>query len=166
MVLAVLAALLPASTAQAQRVPEMASNDVLRVCADPANMPFSNRAGEGFENRIAEIVADEWKVPLRYFWQPQGPGFVRNTLQSGLCDLIIGYASGADIVQHSNPYYRSVYVLVAPKDSELAGIDSLADPRLADKRIGVTAATPPVDHLLAHGRIGNVRTYPLLVDRR
>src|SRR3712207_9500252 len=85
--------------ASAQELPDLVSRDVLRVCGDPANMPFSNQRGEGFENRIAAIVADELKVPLRFYWLPQGPGFVRNTLGIGLCDLIVGYASGADPVQ-------------------------------------------------------------------
>ena len=67
-------------------------------------MPFSNRKGEGFENRIAEILADEFKVPLRYYWLSQGPGFIANTLGSKLCDVVMGYAAGADPVQHTNPY--------------------------------------------------------------
>jgi len=97
-------AAIPAAT-EAQTVPELVTPDALRVCADPANMPLSNRKGEGFENRIAEIVAAELKVPLRYYWLPQGPGFVRNTLGQRLCDLIIGYAAGTELVQLSNPSY-------------------------------------------------------------
>src|SRR5438552_1521702 len=69
------AALLPCSHAVAQQVPDLVTHNVLRVCGDPANMPFSNRKGEGFESRIAELVAQELKIPLRYYWMPQGPGF-------------------------------------------------------------------------------------------
>lgn len=163
---AFLLALFASEDLRAQHIPETVTRDVLRVCADPANMPFSNRQGEGFENRIAEIVASELKVPLRYYWLPQGPGFIRNTLQTGLCDLVLGYASGADIVQHTNPYYRSTYVLVVKKGGALDGVKSLDDPRLKDKRLGVTAATPPADYLLAQGLMANARTYALLVDRR
>ena len=83
----------PDSTA-AQEIPDVVARDVLRVCADPHNMPFSNRKGQGFENRIAEILADELKIPLRYYWLSQGPGFVANTLGIKLCDVVMGYAAG------------------------------------------------------------------------
>jgi quinoprotein dehydrogenase-associated probable ABC transporter substrate-binding protein len=129
-------------------------------------MPFSNRNGEGFENRIAEIVAAELKVPLRYYWLPQGPGFVRNTLGLKLCDLIIGYAAGTELTQHSNPYYRSIYVALVRRTGPLAGFSQLSDPRLKDKRIGIVAATPPVDHLAAFGLIDRAKSYSLMVDRR
>jgi len=152
--------------ARAQIVPDMVSRTALRVCGDPANMPFSDHKGEGFENKIAAIVADQLKLPLRYFWAPSGPGFIRNTLQSDLCDVVIGYAAGAEIVQHTNPYYRSTYVIVTPKGSELAGVSSLDDPKLKGHRIGVFAATPPVDTLLAKGFMTTAKVYPLLVDHR
>lgn len=163
-----LAALLGLSAvpALAQQRPDLVTPDVLRVCADPANMPFSNRAGAGFENRIATILADELNVGLRYYWLSQGPGFVRNTLGSKLCDVIIGYASGSDVVQHSNPYYRSVYAVLVKRDGPLDGLDRLSDPRLKGQPIGVTAATPPVDHLIEQGLLGQAKTYALLVDRR
>ncbi|KQQ27087.1 methanol oxidase [Methylobacterium sp. Leaf123] len=134
-----------ARPAQAQHLPDLVTQDVLRVCSDPGNMPFSERKGGGFENKIAQIVADELKVKLRYYWLTQGPGFVRNTLGTGLCDLIIG-TSGGDIVQATNPYYRSAYVLVARK-GELADLKRLDDPRLKDKQIGIIAGTPPSNRL-------------------
>ncbi len=152
--------------AQAQHVPDLVTPDVLRVCADPANMPFTNRQGKGFENRIAAILADELKVPLRYYWMPQGPGFVRNSLNAKLCDVIMGYTSGADIVQNSNPYYRSVFTALIKSGGELSGLKQLSDPRLRSKRIGVIAATPPVDHLEALGLGQAMKSYALLVDRR
>jgi mxaJ protein len=154
------------SPARAQHLPDLVTSDVLRVCADPANMPFTNREGMGFENKIAKILANELKIPLRYYWMPQGPGFVRNSLGLKLCDVIIGYASGADVVQNSNPYYRSVYTALIKSGGELSGFKQLSDPRLRSKRIGVIAATPPVDHLESLGLGNNIKSYALLVDRR
>jgi quinoprotein dehydrogenase-associated probable ABC transporter substrate-binding protein len=152
--------------ASAQTLPELVSRDRLRVCADPANMPFSDRKREGFENRIAEIVADELKLPLHYYWMPQGPGFVRNTLGEAMCDLIVGYAADSDVVDHSNPYYASTYVLVSRAGSGLEQVQTLEDPRLAKVKLGVIAATPPTDHLLRLGLLDKARVYALLVDRR
>jgi mxaJ protein len=159
-------ALLAAAPALAQTRPDLVTTDRLRVCADPAAMPFSDKAGEGFENKIAEILADELKLPLHYFWMPQGPGFVRNTLGTDLCDVLIGYAAGSDIVDHTNAYYASTYVLVTKKGGSLDGIDRLEDPRLKERKLGVVAGTPPADHLLRLGLTVNAKTYPLLVDRR
>ncbi|MFL5115651.1 MAG: substrate-binding domain-containing protein [Microvirga sp.] len=163
--LAACLALIRPGAAAAQEIPDVVARDVLRVCADPHNMPFSNRKGQGFENRIAEIVADELKVPLRYYWLSQGPGFIANTLGSKLCDVVMGYAAGADPVQHTNPYYRSVYVLLVRRSAGLDGLDRLSDPRLQGKRLGVIAATPPVDHLLEEGLLATAKSYALLVDR-
>ncbi len=160
-----LAALAPPG-AVAQTRPELVSQDRLRVCAAPADLPFSNREKQGFENRIAEIVADELKLPLHYFWMPQGPGFVRATLGEDMCDLIVGYAAQADIVDHSNPYYASTYALVSRAGSGLDRVEKIDDPRLAKIRLGVIAATPPADHLLRLGLLDKAKTYALLVDRR
>jgi len=161
-----LGACLAGNGAHAQQGPDLVARDKLRVCADPSNLPFSNRDKAGFENKIAEIVADELKVPVRYFWLPQGPGFVRNTLATGLCDVIIGYASGADIVQHTNAYYRSTYVLVVKAGGPLDGVERLEDERLKGRKLGIIAATPPADHLLRLGLLEDAKTYSLLVDRR
>ncbi|MEP9354485.1 substrate-binding domain-containing protein [Xanthobacter sp. KR7-65] len=149
-----------------QQIPDQVSADALRVCAEPANMPYSNTAGEGFENAIAGIIADELKVPVRYYFMPAGPGFVRNTLGRRLCDVVIGYAAGADPVLHTNPYYQSVYVLVVKAGGPLDGVTQLSDPKLRDARLGIVAGTPPADHLLELGLLPNARTYSLLVDRR
>ncbi|MCI4680202.1 quinoprotein dehydrogenase-associated putative ABC transporter substrate-binding protein [Rhodoblastus acidophilus] len=161
-----LLALLGASPSVAQTMPDLVSRDRLRVCAPPANMPFSDKAQQGFENKIAELVAGELKVPLHYFWMPEGPGFVHNTLLSDMCDLIVGYASESDLVDHSNPYYASTYVLVTRKGGPLDGVNRLSDPRLKNAKLGVIAATPPVDHLMALGVYDHVKSYSLLVDRR
>ena len=154
---ALLLAAAGARDARAQHLPDLVTTDVLRVCSDPANMPFSERKGDGFENRIAEIVADELKVKVRYYWLAQGPGFVRNTLGTGLCDLIIG-TSGGDIVQGTNPYYRSAYALVTRK-GEFAGVTTLDDPKLKDREIGLIAGTPPSDRLGTLGLTPHVRSY-------
>ena len=150
----------------AQVTPDMVSRTALRVCSDPSNLPFSNRKKAGFENKIAEIVGDQLKEPVRYFWAPSGPGFVRNTLNSDLCDIIMGYTIGSEMVQSTNPYYRSTYVIVAPKDSALNGVQSLDDARLKGRKLGVYAATPPVDVMLARGLMDDATVYPLLVDHR
>ncbi|MGO8739239.1 substrate-binding domain-containing protein [Rhodoblastus sp.] len=159
-------ALLSARSGFAQTRPELVSRDRLRVCASPADMPFSNHDRQGFENKIAQLVADELGLPLHYFWLPEGPGFVRNTLLADMCDLIVGYAAESDIVDHSDPYYASTYVLATRKGGPLDGVDRLDDPRLKNAKLGVIAATPPVDHLLALGLYDHVTTYSLLVDRR
>ena len=138
----------------------------LRVCADPANMPFSNDKGEGFENKIADIVAAELKVPVDYTWHPQATGFIRNTLFAKRCDVVLGYAQGDELVLNTNAYYRSAYALVYRKGTGLDGVDELADPRLKDKRIGVTAGTPPATTMAALGLIPRAKPYPLMVDRR
>jgi quinoprotein dehydrogenase-associated probable ABC transporter substrate-binding protein len=155
----------PAHAAEGQRI-DLVSRLSLRVCADPANMPFSNDKGEGFENKIAEIVAAELKVPVEYVWFPQAVGFIRNTLFAKRCDIVMGYAQGDELVLNTNAYYRSVYALVYRGGAGLDGVDSLADPRLKDKRIGVIAGTPPATTMAALGLIGHAKAYPLVVDRR
>ena len=145
---------------------DLVSSTALRVCADPANMPFSNEAGEGFENRIAELLGRELGRPVRYTWFPQATGFIRRTLFEGRCDVVIGYAQGDEMVLNTNHYYTSAYVLVTRPDSDLADVGTLADPRLAGRRIGVVAGTPPTSHMTRHGLIGHARPYGLMVDRR
>ena len=145
---ALLAALLgmhliaPVRAAEGQRA-DLVNRTALRVCADPANMPFSNDKNEGFENKIAEIVAAELKIPVEYTWFPQATGFIRQTLFAKRCDVVIGYAQGDELVLNTNHYYRSTYALVYRAGTGLDGVVSLADPRLKDRRIGVIAGTPP-----------------------
>jgi quinoprotein dehydrogenase-associated probable ABC transporter substrate-binding protein len=155
----------PVRAAEGQRV-DLVNRTALRVCADPANLPFSNDNGEGFENKIAEVVAAELKVPVEYTWFPQATGFIRQTLFAKRCDVVIGYAQGDDLVLNTNPYYRSTYTLVYGRSSGLDGIDDLADPRLKDKRIGVVAGTPPSTVMARLGLIQRAKPYPLMVDRR
>ena len=159
-------ALAVSSAASAQQKPNVVSDESLRVCADPANLPFSDRDGGGFENKIAELVAAELKLPLTYYYMPEGPGFVRNTLGTKLCDVILGYAQGAGPVQNTNAYYRSVFSLVVKADSPLAGVDSLGDPLLKDKRLAIVAGTPAADYFIRYGLMGRAKPFPLVVDRR
>ena len=89
----------------------------LRVCADPNNLPFSNAKGEGFENRIAELIAQELGAKLQYFWWAQRRGFIRNTLNAGECDLVTGSVLGMEMLRSTIPYYRSSYMFVTRADA-------------------------------------------------
>jgi mxaJ protein len=141
----------------------------LRVCADPNNLPFSNRDGQGFENRIATLVAGGLHRPLVYFWAPQRRGFIRGTLETGRCDLIIGVPAGYGRLQTTQRYYRSSYVFVARRDRALR-IRSFDDVRLRALRIGIQvigddyANPPPAQALAARHLAGNVRGYPVYGD--
>jgi quinoprotein dehydrogenase-associated probable ABC transporter substrate-binding protein len=150
---------------QAQLV-DLVSRTAFRVCADPANLPFSNEAGEGFENEIAELFADRLGRKLQYTWYPMAQGFVRRTLMDQRCDVIVGYAQGDEMVLNTNHYYTSVYVLLTRTGSDLADVTTLSDPRLAGRRIGVIAGTPPASHLARHGLMDTVEGYALMVDTR
>lgn len=156
--LALLLVSVGARYAPAQQLPDLVTADVLRICGDPANMPFSQRKEDGFENKIAAIIADELKVKVRYYWLSQGPGFVRNTLGTGLCDLILGSSSGAELVQNTNPYYRSAYTLVSRR-GDFAGVTQLDDPKLKDRSIGVIAGTPTVARMGELGMLSKMKTY-------
>ena len=146
---------------------ELVDPEVLRVCADPRNLPFSNEAGEGFENALAEKVAG-WtgRKEVSYTFFPQGMGFIRNTLRANRCDVVIGYAQGDELVQNTNAYYRTAYALVVPEASDLADVASLSDARLQGRRLGVVAGTPPATSLAVNGLIGIARPYRLMVDTR
>jgi len=146
---------------------ELVDPKVLRVCADPSNLPFSNRAGEGFENRLAEFLAKKLGKDISYTYYPGATGFIRNTLNAHLCDLVMGMPQGDDLVQPTNPYYRTAYAAVYRAGSDLQGLISLADPRLAkEKRIGLVANTPPGNLLARYGLLAAVKPYPLVVDTR
>jgi quinoprotein dehydrogenase-associated probable ABC transporter substrate-binding protein len=143
--------------------PEIVERGKLRVCADGNNLPFSNQAGDGFENTIAELMSEELGVPLEYVFAPQIMGFVRNTLELRVCDVIIGVAAGYEYVQNTNDYYRSVYALVVPPDSDLSS-RSLSSPALRGRVIGGIAETPPIVPLRQAGT--SIKGYPLQVDTR
>jgi len=146
---------------------ELVDPDVLRVCADPSNMPFSDQSGEGFEDKLAQIVAEATgRKSVAYTWFPSINGFVRNTLGANRCDVIMGYAQGDELVQNTNAYYRSSYVLVYPKGGDLSGVETLADSKLTDKRIGVVEGTPPTANMAKAKLMGKAKVYPLMVDTR
>jgi quinoprotein dehydrogenase-associated probable ABC transporter substrate-binding protein len=141
----------------------------LRVCADPNHLPFSNQREQGFENRLAELIASELGSTVRYTWWPQRRGFIRNTLAAGKCDLVMGMTSDAERVLTTKPYYRSTYVFVFRKDRHLA-VKSLDDPVLRTLRIGVQlvgddyANTPPVHALSRRGISGNLVGFSVFGD--
>lgn len=145
---------------------DLVNRKVLRVCADPANMPFSNDKGEGFENKIADIVAADMKVPVEYVYYPMATGFIRRTLSAKACDVVIGYAQGDDMVLNTNAYYRTTYALVYRAGQGLDGVDKLSDPRLKGKRLGVIAGTPPSSLMAKDGLMALAKPYHLVVDRR
>jgi len=141
----------------------------LRVCADPNNLPYSNRAGEGFENKIAELLAEDRHATLEYTWWAQRRGYVRNTLNAGTCDVLIGVPTAFELAQTTKPYYRSSYVFVSKRDRHL-GLVSLDDPRLAGLRIGVQMIgddftnSPPAHALTNRGIVRNVVGYTVYGD--
>ena len=145
---------------------DLVNRELLRVCSDPANMPFSNQDEQGFENKIAHLIADELKTPVEYTWFPQVTGFIRQTLNAKRCDVVMGSVQSDDIVLNTNPYYRSTFVLVHAGSSGFEGLKSLSDGRLKGKKLGVIAGTPPANLFVQHGLVADAKSYPLVVDRR
>ncbi|HEY0185758.1 MAG TPA: quinoprotein dehydrogenase-associated putative ABC transporter substrate-binding protein, partial [Rhodopila sp.] len=145
---------------------ELVDPKSFRVCADPRNLPFSDEQGAGFENRLAQLFAHKLNEPTAYTYFPQVIGFVRNTLNALRCDVIMGTAVGDPTVQTTNPYYRTTYALVFRPGNGLDGIETLGDPRLKDKQIGIVAGTPPATILVRDGLMAEARPYPLTVDTR
>lgn len=145
---------------------ELVDPKVFRVCADPRNLPFSDEAGAGFENKLAEVFAQKLGEPTGYTYYPQVIGFVRNTLNALRCDVIMGVAVGDDLIQTTNAYYHTTYALVFKPGDGLDGIDSLEDPRLKSKHIGIVAGTPPATVLVQQGLMMLARPYALTVDTR
>ena len=160
------ALVLAAGAAGAQPTSDVVSETHFRVCADPAAWPASSEDGTGYENRIAELFAGELGRPVTYTWFPMATGFIRRTLAAKECDVVIGFTQGHEMVQNTNHWMTSAFVLIAPEDGELADVTELSDPRLEGKRIGIIAGTPPATHMAAHGLIGDAKSYPLFVDRR
>ena len=145
---------------------ELVDPDVFRACGDPRNLPFSNEKGEGFENKLAEFFAAKLGKKLSYTYFPQATGFVRMTLGSYRCDIIMGFPQGDDQAQVTVPYYRTTYALVAKRGSGLEGVTAIDDPRLKDKRIGVVARTPPSTNMAINGLLTHAKSYPLFIDTR
>lgn len=137
----------------------------LKVCADPSNLPFSDEKREGFENKIAELMGGELGLKVDYAWFPQVIGFVRNTLRAHLCDLVMGTVAGDEIMQTTNPYYFTTYVMFYRSDKDLA-VEGVQDGRLTGLRLGVVAGTPPADLLVRHDLMSHTKPYALTVDTR
>jgi mxaJ protein len=145
---------------------ELVDPKVLRVCADPNNLPFTNEKREGFENRLADFLAGKLGKSVSYTYFPMVTGFVRKTLGEFKCDVILGYPQGDELVQNTNAYYRTTYALVYKPGNGLDGLDMMADPRLKEKRIGIVAGTPPASIMARNGLMARAKPYPLMVDTR
>ena len=149
----------------AQLRPNLGKPGIIRVCADPDNMPLSNQKGEGFEQKIAELIAKEWNAKIEYAWWPVRRGFFARALNGRYCDVAIQAPADFDMAAVTRPYFRSGYVFVTRKDSGL-DIKSLADPRLKKLKIGVNILnsdaenTPPAMALSRYGVVGNLTGFP------
>ena len=146
-----------------------AGRPALRVCADPNNLPFSNARGEGFENRLAELMARELGRRVEYTWWAQRRGFVRNTLDAGACDVVMGVPSSFELARPTRPYYRSTYVFVSRAGGR-SRVRSFDDPALRRLRVGVQmigddyANAPPAHALARRGIVRNVVGYSVYGD--
>ena len=141
-----------------------ADQPVLRICADPNNLPFSNEHGQGFENKLAELMAAGMGAKLEYTWWSQRKSFIKNTLDAGRCDVLMGVPTSLDSVEATKPYYRSTYVFVSRHDRNLR-ITSLDDPRFEQWRVGVHVVddnlAPPAAALARRGITANVTGFSL-----
>jgi len=145
---------------------ELVDPHVFRVCADPSDLPYSNQAQQGFENKIAAVLAQDLGKRLGFTWQPQVFGFMRLTLDAYRCDVVMGITQGNGEVENSNAYYRSAYALIYRPHTGFDGIQNLEDPRLKGKRIGIIAGTPPATILAENGLLDHVHSYQLSVNLR
>lgn len=156
-----IAATCAAANAQAAAKTEADAKTTLRVCADPNNMPFSDRAQQGFENQLANMVAKDLGMSVSYYWFPQRSKFFEKTLNAGNCDVVMGLPMSIRVASTSVPYYRSSYVFVSRRDRDLK-ITSMNDPRLRKLRIGVHITgdedgnLPPVNALISRGIVRNL----------
>ena len=154
------------SESSAEQRTEIRDKNKLRVCADPNNLPFSNKDEQGFENKIAELIAGQLKVDVVYTWFPQSQGFVRSTLNDYKCDLIMGISGAHPLVLNTNPYYSSVFSLVQKKESNIR-ITTMSDERAHQlRRIGLVSGTSPTNLLLKYNLIEQMAPYHLYVDTR
>jgi len=150
--------------ADAQAV-EAVDRSALRVCADPAAMPFSSQDQRGFEDRIAALFAKDLGVPVHYTWFPNTIGFYRRTLNVRRCDIVIGAPADAEMAQSTKPYYRSTFAILT-RSADHLDISNLHDPALKQKRIGIQARTPVADLIARNGLADQTRSYDLMVDSR
>jgi mxaJ protein len=145
-----------------------APRPTLRVCADPNNLPFSHQSGEGLEDALARLIARDMGARVETTWWAQRRGFLRNTLNAGSCDVVMGAPTDLERVLTTRPWYRSAYVFVTR--AGVAPIRSFDDPALRGLRVGVHLVgddgwnTPPAHALAARGIIDNVRGYTVYGD--
>jgi quinoprotein dehydrogenase-associated probable ABC transporter substrate-binding protein len=160
-----------ANAQETQQKHNSAAADSFRACADPNNLPFSDQAKEGFENKLADLIAADLGEKVSYAWHAQRRGFIRETLKAKKCDVIMGVPTQLDMVEVTQPYYRSAYVFVSRADRHL-DIRSIRDPRLRTLKIGVQLIgddgfnTPPSHALADQGIIRNLVGYPVYGDYR
>lgn len=159
------ASLTPAQALE-QAKADLVNRQQLRVCSDPSDLPFSNEKGEGFENKIAELIGEELKLPVVYTWFPKSMGFIRSTLALKKCDLVIGWGQGDELVLNTNAIYRSVSALIYKKGGPLEGVEQLSDPRLQDKKIGVVQRDAGGTLAARYGLMRNSKGFVQEVDRR
>lgn len=143
---------------------ELNDRTALRVCADPNHLPYSNEKGEGFENKIVALLGQEFNLPVAYTWFPQGPGFIKNTIGLRRCDLVPGISAGDDTVTTTTPYYYTTYIMISPKSGP--AYTGFSDPALQDKRIGITANSPPFDLMLKYHLTHKMHSYAQTFDTR
>lgn len=164
--LAAMAVALLVAGAPANAQSDVVGNRWLRVCADPNNMPFSNEKGEGFENKLAALIAFKLDMQVVYTWLPQVTGQIAKLPGNGQCDILMGYAQGTGLVEDTNPYYRTSYVLIYRQDDQgLAGVENLSDDRLKSKKIGILARTPPASIMAMNGLMANAKSFEVNADR-
>ena len=131
----------------------------LRICGDPDNLPYSNEKLQGFENKIAAVIAADLGATPSYTWWPHQRGLVKNTLDAGTCDVIFGMPEGLETVLGTKPYYRSSYVIAYRKGAGHA-VSSLDAPELKKLRIGVYANTPVEESLARRGLLDHLTAHP------
>ncbi len=151
--------------ARAQEVPDLASQTDFRVCADPHDLPFSNQAEEGMENKIAAVLAKDMGLRLSYTWFPDSQGFVRATLMKHKCDVVMGTVAGVEDMATTSPYYHTAYVMVT-RAADNISTNKVSDWKIAGRRFGIVAQTPPTDLIVEHNLMDQTAIYPLMVDTR
>jgi quinoprotein dehydrogenase-associated probable ABC transporter substrate-binding protein len=162
-----LLALLAAVLALVGAAAYAAESRQLRVCADPDNLPYSNQAGAGFENKIAELIAQDLHARLEYDWWPQRRGFVRRTLGADMCEVLIGVPADFERVATTRPYYRSTYVFVTRSADAVPdfGSSAIRQRRIGVQLIGNDMAATPAGHVLARaGATANVTGFTIFGD--
>jgi len=147
---------------------EVGVKTILRICADPNNLPYSSQNNEGYENKIADLFAKKLgNIPVTYSWYPMTSGFVRRTLNAKTCDLIVTFPAIHEFVQNSNPFYNSSYVLMSLEEKNI-DVQTLSDHEIKEKKykIGIIHATPPSSYVAKYKLFEQVKFYRQAADPR